>query len=300
MASLNPFSTLLGVTRPKFLILAPICVGLALAASWYSNNEIDWITTALILVGATLGHVAVNVLNEVADFHSGLDFMTQRTPFSGGSGTLINHPALAPRARQLAIIAVGLVMVCGAALLQRVGLGLLWFGVPGLFLILLYGGPISTNRWAVLIAPGLGFGPMMVGGAYYSLSGGIDNVAVICSAVVFALVNNLLLLNQFPDRQADVQVGRDNWAIASTAIAAKLYTVFAIGVYATIAIGWLTDMLPSTALLGLLTIPISLKVCHQTLTHSGKLPLSALSGNVLVTLLTPVLLALGLTLARLF
>ena len=140
----------------------------------------------------------------------------------------------------------------------------------------------------------------MVGGAYYGLSGDINSVAVICASVVFALVNNLLLLNQFPGLQADVQVGRDNWAIASTTTAAKLYTALAMSVYAIIALGWLADTLPIAALIGLLTAPLSLKVCYQVLTHPDPMPLSALSGNVIVTLATPVLLALGLILARLF
>jgi 1,4-dihydroxy-2-naphthoate octaprenyltransferase len=33
-------------------------------------------------------HVAVNALNEASDYKTGIDFNTERTPFSGGSGTL--------------------------------------------------------------------------------------------------------------------------------------------------------------------------------------------------------------------
>ncbi len=47
---------------------------------------------ALVLLGALAAHGAVNALNEYADYRSGLDLRTARTPFSGGSGTLVDHP----------------------------------------------------------------------------------------------------------------------------------------------------------------------------------------------------------------
>jgi 1,4-dihydroxy-2-naphthoate octaprenyltransferase len=37
-------------------------------------------------------HGAVNAFNEYEDIKSGLDFKTQRTPFSGGSGTIVPVP----------------------------------------------------------------------------------------------------------------------------------------------------------------------------------------------------------------
>ena len=49
-------------------------------------------------------HLAVNMLNEYFDFKSGLDFKTQRTPFSGGSGTLPANPHLARQALTTAIV----------------------------------------------------------------------------------------------------------------------------------------------------------------------------------------------------
>ena len=59
------------------------------------NAAINYIHLLLIFVGALVAHVSVNMLNEYQDFINGLDFYTQSTPFSGGSGTLPAVPGLA-------------------------------------------------------------------------------------------------------------------------------------------------------------------------------------------------------------
>ncbi|MAK74397.1 MAG: prenyltransferase, partial [Pseudomonadales bacterium] len=77
---------LLLTLRPPFLLLALVTVALAAALTPSALLlDSDWL---LVLLGALAAHGAVNVLNEYADFHSGLDLHTERTPFSGGSGYL--------------------------------------------------------------------------------------------------------------------------------------------------------------------------------------------------------------------
>ena len=87
-----------GVARPNFLILTPVCISLGLASVLLTEGWVDWGTLAVILIGALMAHVSVNALNEYQDFQSGLDFKTERTPFSGGSGTLVLQPRLASQA----------------------------------------------------------------------------------------------------------------------------------------------------------------------------------------------------------
>jgi len=70
----------------------------------------------------------------------------------------------------------------------------------------------------------------------------------------FFLVNNLLLLNQFPDVAADRAGGRQHFVIAHGLRAgAAVYAVFHAGAFlslaASVALGWL----PPLALLGLAT-----------------------------------------------
>ena len=76
-----------GVARLNFLILAITLVAAGAAASAY-DGSFSWSRTMLALVALLALHASVNALNEASDMRRGLDLETQKTPFSGGSGTL--------------------------------------------------------------------------------------------------------------------------------------------------------------------------------------------------------------------
>ena len=109
---MSPFSVV-GVARPNFLLLTPICLLLGLASVMLSGTGIEWSVFVVVLVGALMAHVSVNALNEYADFQSGLDFKTEKTPFSGGSGTLIVQPRLAVQALALGLFSLGITIASG-------------------------------------------------------------------------------------------------------------------------------------------------------------------------------------------
>ncbi|MGD8910083.1 MAG: prenyltransferase [Chromatiales bacterium] len=285
-----------GVTRPNFLVLTPLCILLGLASVLLSGAEVAWGILGIILLGALMAHISVNALNEYADFHSGLDFKTEKTPFSGGSGTLVAQPRLAAQALALGVGSLGITIACGLFLMQRVGWALIPIGLLGVLIIIFYTGWINRNRFLVLIAPGLSFGPLMVVGTDFALTGAYSGVALLLSLIPFFLVNNLLLLNQLPDVEADRSVGRDNFAIAwETGSSAWLFLVFALMAYLTILVGVVTAMMPLWTLLGLLTTPLTYLVFKGVWAYDGDLPqlIPSLGMNVVITLLTPLLVFIG-------
>ncbi len=83
-------------------------------------------------------------------------------------------------------------------------------GLLGVVLIVTYTSRITRYPWLCLIAPGLAFGPFMVVGGFMVLTGEFSWLAFWVSWIPFLLVNNLLLLNQFPDEAADRRLGRFN------------------------------------------------------------------------------------------
>ncbi|MEJ2611088.1 MAG: prenyltransferase [Candidatus Thiodiazotropha sp.] len=286
-----------GVIRPNFLILTPICLSLGLASVMLSGTEIAWHVFAICLLGALMAHISVNALNEYADFHSGLDFKTEKTPFSGGSGTLIMQPRLAVQALMIGITSLGITIACGLFLIQRVGWGLVPIGLLGVLIIIFYTGWINRNRYLVLIAPGLSFGPLMVIGTNYALTGSYSKVAFLLSLIPFFLVNNLLFLNQIPDIEADRSVGRDNFAIAwEHHHSAHLFFSFALMGYLTIITGVVFSYLPIASMFGLLTLPLTYLIYRGVENYRGELQQLTpyLAKNVMVTLLTPLLLFLGI------
>ena len=88
------FQAMLAIARGPFLLLTPAVLFPAAAVSFQLTGGLALDLLLLIVVGALAAHVAVNALNEYQDFKSGLDNITRRTPFSGGSGTLPDRPAL--------------------------------------------------------------------------------------------------------------------------------------------------------------------------------------------------------------
>lgn len=290
-------AALLGVARPKFLLLPPICVGLGVSVAWAEGAAIDSLSVVIALLGALSAHVAVNALNEHADFVSGLDLKAERTPFSGGSGTLVGRPDLVSSARLLGMVSLLITVLSGLWLVQRIGWGLLPFGLLGIGVVLAYIGPLMRHRWWVLVSPGLGFGPLMVLGSYYVATGTVSTGAVLASLVVFFLVNNLLLLNQFPDREVDSEFGRDNLVIHDLALASRVYGLSWLLAGGTLA--GLSLLYPPAAL-GLLPLLLGFSCWRAARDFRGEVSelIPAMGMNVLVALGVPLVLALALTVSK--
>ncbi len=294
---MSQFKGIIGPMRPPFLILAPCCVVLGLAVALWLQGSVDVWHAILAFVGGIAAHISVNALNEYSDFQSGLDFRTPRTPFSGGSGTLPAYPSMARAARTTGVVSSGLVVLIGLFFWGVWGWSIVPLGLLGLVVIISYTDWLTHNWLLCLIAPGLGFGPLMVMGTFFALTGTYNWSAFVASLVPFFLVSNLLLLNQFPDAEADKTIGRKHLLIvAGKRTSALVLGSFYLLAYLSLVIGVLLSLLPPASLLGLLTLPLAIRAFLRAYQHPDDLALlvPALSWNVLVTLLTPVLTALGL------
>jgi 1,4-dihydroxy-2-naphthoate octaprenyltransferase len=276
------FRTLFQSIRPSFLILSPVCVFLGTSTAIASQNTIDTTILLLVFTGALCAHISVNALNEYADFKSGLDLVTVKTPFSGGSGALPREPAMAK----------------GIYFVTQHGMLVLFMGIIGLVTILTY--TKWLNRWPLLclIAPGLGFGLLMVTGTDLVLSSRISLTSWLAALVPFFLVSNLLLLNQYPDIHADKTVGRNHLAIAyGTRVSSYVYGIFFIAAYSTILIGIYYGYFPILSLIALIPFALSAYAFKGALKHAENIGTHTqyLGANVGATIMTPLLLGISLT-----
>lgn len=285
-------------SRPNFLVLAPLCVGLGFAIAWQQGQSPVLLDTVLVFVGAILAHAAVNLLNEYEDFTSGLDMITQRTPFSGGSGALPDVPSAANRVLWASLGTLGLVVAIGVYFLWLRGLPMFVLGAAGVVLVITYTRWITRSPWLCLLAPGIGFGPIMVLGTLIALGAKLDATSIICATVALLLVSELLLINQIPDAEADRKIGRRHLVITlGTTAAAKLVSWLLLASYALIVCAALTGFLPSWSLLTLLTLPAALWISLKlpgALTRPTILN-QILGVNVAVLLSTLALLIVGLS-----
>jgi 1,4-dihydroxy-2-naphthoate octaprenyltransferase len=288
---------ILGPMRVPFLMLTPACVLLGIATAVRSGAHINPLHILLVLVGAVCTHISVNAFNEYDDFKSGLDARTERTPFSGGSGTLPANPGMAKTALTIALVSFGIVALTGLYFTWLYGLALLPLGLLGMFVIVAYTPWLTRIPLLCLIAPGLGFGPLMVMGTHFALTGQYSWMAFVASLVPFFLVSNLLLLNQFPDVEADKTVGRRHFPILiGRHLSSIIFSTFLVVTYVTIIIGVILSILPIGSLLGLATLILAIPLLKNSIKYADDIHnlIPFMGNNVLVNLLTPVLVAVGI------
>ncbi len=289
--------TITGPMRVPFLILTPACVALGIGTALWEQYPVSYLDAIVVLIGAVFAHVAVNVLNEIADFSSGLDLRTKRTPFSGGSGTLPGHPESLEAAYLTALISLVSVGATGIYFIAVRGWQILPLGVLGLAVVISYSIFLVRYPLLCLIAPGLGFGPLMVVGTHYALTGTYSASVFIASMIPFFLVSNLLLLNQFPDVEADRTVGRRHLLIAADKrVGCLVYSLFILLTYATIILGVGLKFLPTLTLLGLVTLLAAIPAMFGAFRHTENVRrlLPFMGMNVLINIATPVLMTAGM------
>jgi 1,4-dihydroxy-2-naphthoate octaprenyltransferase len=291
-------STLIATSRPAFLVLTFACLSVPFAFVYHEQQTINPFLASLIAIGALCAHIAVNMLNEYLDFTSGLDATTDKTPFSGGSGGLVAEPQAKHSVLIGAIIALIICCSIGFYISLIVGLPLLVIGLLGVSIVLTYTPVLNRFPVLCLLAPGAGFGLLLINGSYFILTQTFNPNVLLVSLIVFFQVNNLLLLNQFPDIEADKAHGRRHWAIHyGRASAARIYTgmaLFSAGILAiSLGLGYIS-------LLNLIVfIPIGLSLhigwfLMRLASHTPtKVLLPNVRNNVIITLITPCLIALG-------
>ena len=293
---MGPAAAYLGVARAPFLLLPVTLVALG-AAAGAADGTFSAARTVIALVGLVALHAAVNAFNEVSDFRSGIDLETERTPFSGGSGTL---PAGRLDARAGLVVAwsgVAVGLAVGIYFLLVMGLELLPIFIVGALAALAYTDLLAKLYVGEFFA-GLGLGALPVIGTAMVQGGGLGRTALVAAIPAFCTTYNLLLLNEFPDETADRTGGRRNLVLLlGRSRAAAVYAAVALVVPATIALAVRDGIFPPAALVG--ALPSLLLIAPFRWIVSGPanpVPHGALGANVAWNLGTNLFLAVGLLL----
>ncbi len=284
-------------TRPQFLLLSVVLIFLGTCLAWY-DDAFHLGYALLAFVGLLLTHISVNTLNDYFDYRSGIDLEVKRTPFSGGSGIL---PSALLKPRQvlwLGLTSFLLAIPIGVYFVVARGWQLLPLLLIAAVCILIYTPVILKLGWPEW-APGVGLGALPVLGAYFVQTTAYTLPAVVASIPSAILVHNLLLLNEFPDTEADEKAGRKTLPITmGKTRASLLYVMLTLIVYLWIIGGVVARLMPLFCLIALLTLPLAVKAIQGALRHQEITKLvPAMANNVLVVLLTQLLLGIGYILA---
>jgi 1,4-dihydroxy-2-naphthoate octaprenyltransferase len=292
----------LRATRLPFLTatFVPVLLGIAVAA-W--TNGFNWWLALLTLIGGACIHLGLNVANDVFDTASGADAANVNpTQFSGGSRVVLYGLLTF---RELVLLSIGFYAVgiaIGVALAAMRGWDLLWVGVAGALVSIFYTAPPLklVHRGLGDIAVFLGFGPIMVLGAYFVQAQEYDLEPLLASIPVGILIALVLYVNEVPDRPADAAAGKRTLPVrlskenvvklyaAAVALAFGLIVVFAVA-------GWIVR----PAIIALAAAPLAVGV-YRALEDWYEQPyalMGAMARNIQLHLLTGVLLILGYVIA---
>jgi 1,4-dihydroxy-2-naphthoate octaprenyltransferase len=198
------------MTRPSQILLIGIVYlyGAAIAAA--KGFTWDWITFAAGVSVLILVSTSVHLANEYSDYDT--DRLTSRTPFSGGSGALIDSSM--PRIHALywawITLIIGLLLAFAFVLVGTLDLLSLLVLAGGAFFGWMYSlVPLAFawRGWGELVNSSLG-GLLLPLYGYSAIGGTIDWFPVYVSLPFFGLAFLNLLATTWPDRIADEKVGK--------------------------------------------------------------------------------------------
>jgi len=239
--------------RIRFLLASIIAVVNGFAISIWKNNPFDPVYAILTICGVVCLHTSVDLLNDYWDYKRGIDTTTTRTKFSGGTGVL-PEKLLTPKSVYITGI---LFLILGSII------GVYFVTVRGIvILLILLFATLSIYFYSTnIVNAGLGEvfvtvkGAMIVLGSFYVQTGIIDPTAFFVGIIIGLLSACVLLVNSFPDYEADKNKGRRTLSVMlGKDRASKVFM-----------------LIPYYALFSLLSLPLSIRAVIRLIKNHDNL-----------------------------
>jgi 1,4-dihydroxy-2-naphthoate octaprenyltransferase len=270
----NPFLRYFAATRPAFLSAALVSCLLGLASAHYSGLTLQPTLATVTLLFALVAHAGANVLNDYYDALNGTDAAnTERVfPFTGGSRFIQNGVLSAAQTARFGFVLMGMVALAGVWLMQQSSAELAYIGLAGLLIGWAYSAPplrLNSRGWGELCITSAFL--LIVIGADFVQRKGFAAMPIIVGLPYALLATNLLYINQFPDRRADIQAGKLHWVARLELRHARWgYLLIALAANVFLIYSVLSGALPNLALCALLALPLSLKAFAVLHRHAAQ------------------------------
>ncbi len=235
--------------RPKFFPASVLPVLVGTAWGFAVSAQFDVLAFVLALLATVCVHAACNVLNDVGDESGGTDNQNDDRiyPYTGGSRFIQTGIMSANEMARLGISLLALAAIAGLGLIALKGPMVLYFGLAGIVLGVLYSlGPMRLSSLGIgEAAVAIAFGIVPVAGAAWLQGAELGSELLLFSAPVSAWVAAILLINEVPDIEPDGATGKRTLPVRlgldGTALLYSLLHISAVAVT-----GWLaaTGALP--------------------------------------------------------
>jgi len=279
--------------------LIPCLLGAMLALLY--GTQIAWWLMPFTAVSLLLLHAGSNVISDYDDYRVGVD-----TADTLGGSRVLPGGLLSPKEMlRFGLTLFAVAVVIGLPIIYERGLVILWFGMLGLLGGFFYTGRPVGYKYLALGDFGIFmiYGPAIVAGTFFALTGVFSWTAVYISIPLGLLVTGILQANNLRDIIHDREANIKTLAtVFGEGFAKGEYIFLIVGAYLTVAILVFANILSWWSLIVFLSLPVALKHMNMIkgvkIEDTGKIAmLDALTAQL--TLMFGVLLSISIVITKL-
>ena len=261
--SKHPFGHWVIAVRPWSFPASAMPIIVTLAFLFWKGADIHWGFGVWALINMVLFHVAGNVWSDYNDFKKTVD-----REDTHGAKTLTTGMFQPEEIRNLAIAVFAIAAAGGVGLVLLTGLPLLWIGLAGAALTLLYPALKYNALGDFCILMTFAFLPTL-GTAYVTT--GIVDWSVLWIALPVGLITDGILhsnntRDMVPDKRAEIKTLAMGLGAKASAI---MYGFEVLFPFAWIAVCSIMGIMPLSTIVIFLTLPVAMG-CSQTMMKSVK------------------------------
>lgn len=249
--------------RGPFLIMSvlPVLLGGVIA---YQNSQFNGWFLVMVLLGVLLAHSAADLFDDFYDYRTG-NAGSKEHKFH--DNPLFKGQISIRQVLTAAVLCTIVAAVIGVYLLVEVGLPVLYLTIGGAFILFFYTAPPFRLNYHGLgeIVIFLAFGPMIIFGTFYVITGQLSFEPVLASIAPGIFTMNVGLISNIFDYEDDL--AHDKMSIPVRFGRTTGLNVLIIGnilAYLSILFGVVFQILPLGCLLILLSLPLSIRAIQWT------------------------------------
>jgi 1,4-dihydroxy-2-naphthoate octaprenyltransferase len=252
---------------PQSTLPAVLAVSMA-----YRQPEFSWIYALLGVAGVIVGHLGVNLFDDYFDYRKTAMGYRQQMVREGMRARIAKCEYLTSGKATLNQLLTACIVFCtvalaiGAMIFFKRGNVILYFVLITAGLGFFYSAPPLRLSYRGLgeLQTGLMFGPLLMGGVYYTACGKLDASLYFISIPVGLLVANILYTHSIMDYGPDCKVGKRTLAVLLKSKKAMLFVLalFLFTSYFLVFYGVFARFLSPYYLLTALTLPMAVSLVY--------------------------------------
>lgn len=249
--------------RPWALPASCMPVAATLAFLFWKGYDMNWAYGALALVGMILFHLTGNTWSDYFDYKKKVD-----AEDTFGAKSITSGEFTPAEIKHVAIVLLILSVACGLGIFAVTGLPVLWLGIAGVALTLLY--PVLKYNALGDIDILLTFGLLPALGTAYVTTGVLDDNVLLAGVPVGLISVGILHANNTRDMLTDQRAGIRTIALTlGNRLSALLYGFEVLFPFVWVGILSIVGYMPLHTIIIFMTIPVGVAL-HRTMKRSIK------------------------------